>query len=152
MLFTAIAAIIGYSLLNFGAVRPANYFFLTIIASAVAGGCLLAGFLRRERWLASDWLLMGSIIAAHSLNHSPLAVTILVACLCWHAARSSQPKTLKFLKVLAVFGLAEAILGLVQHFIAPGWIFGYLNTTFRVTGTLINRNHYAGLLEMFVPV
>jgi O-antigen ligase len=56
------------------------------------------------------------------------------------------------LKVLAVFGLAEAILGLVQHFIAPGWIFGYLNTTFRVTGTLINRNHYAGLLEMFVPV
>jgi len=38
-----------------------------------------------------------------------------------------------------------------QYFIAPGWIFGYTNSG-AVSGTLINRNHFAGLLEMLIPV
>jgi O-antigen ligase len=34
----------------------------------------------------------------------------------------------------------------------PGWTFGYTNPVSRSSGTLINRNHFAGLLEIFIPV
>src|SRR5262249_40299835 len=34
---------------------------------------------------------------------------------------------------------------------SPGWIFGYINSAYRVSGTLINHNHFAGLLEMIIP-
>src|SRR5262249_52375092 len=46
----------------------------------------------------------------------------------------------------------EALLGLFQYLAAPGWIFGYVNSFNSSSGTLINRNHFAGLLEMIVPV
>ncbi len=43
----------------------------------------------------------------------------------------------------------HGLLGLFQYFVTPGWIFGYINSG--SSGTLINRNHFAGLLEMLVP-
>src|SRR5271170_4068989 len=47
--------------------------------------------------------------------------------------------------------MLEALMGLIQYFVAPGWIFGYVNDL-PVSGTLINPDHFAGLLELFVPV
>jgi len=55
---------------------------------------------------------------------------------------------------LIVIGLFEAFYGLVQYL--TGWqqIFGYVKRydLQEATGTYINRNHYAGLLEMLFPL
>jgi O-antigen ligase len=69
----------------------------------------------------------------------------------WIATQKFPLKTLSFLRFLIVIGVLEAILGLIQYFVAPGWIFGYQNLATITSGTLINRNHFAGLLEMIVP-
>jgi O-antigen ligase len=69
----------------------------------------------------------------------------------WYASTTNSA-ILRFFRFLLVLGVAEALLGLYQHFAAPGWIFGYQNVVNPVTGTLINRNHFAGLLEMLIPI
>src|SRR5262249_13763997 len=68
------------------------------------------------------------------------------------ASRNAPKNILRFFRSLLVLGVLEAVLGLVQYFLLPGWILGYQNTSFPISGTVINRNHYAGLLEMFLPV
>src|SRR5579862_2050469 len=80
-----------------------------------------------------------------------LTIWILSVGWAWIAARENVTSGVTYLKILAVIGVLEAILGLVQHFVAPGWIFDYQNTSNSMSGTLINRNHFAGLLEMLIP-
>jgi O-antigen ligase len=57
-------------------------------------------------------------------------------------------------KTLVTLGLFEAFYGLVQYL--TGWqkIFTYVKkyNLEQATGTYINRNHYAGLLEMLIPL
>jgi O-antigen ligase len=54
---------------------------------------------------------------------------------------------------LVSLGVFEALYGLIQYF--TGWqqIFAYVKTYYleEATGTYINRNHFAGLLEMILP-
>jgi O-antigen ligase len=53
-----------------------------------------------------------------------------------------------------LIGVFEALLGITQRFVSPGWILGYYQNRFSdVSGTLINRNHFAGLMSMltFIP-
>jgi O-antigen ligase len=81
-----------------------------------------------------------------------LAPALIAApCAYWAAVQKKQD-SIKFLQFLIITGVFEAFMGLVQFFVSPGWIFGYLNPYYRVSGTLINHNHFAGLLEMIVPV
>src|SRR5215467_9326798 len=58
----------------------------------------------------------------------------------------------RFFRYLLLLGILEALLGLVQYFLLPGWILGYQNPFYTTSGTLINHNHFAGLLEMLIPV
>jgi O-antigen ligase len=67
------------------------------------------------------------------------------------AARENPSRISRFFHLLVAIGMLEALMGFIQYFIAPGWIFGYQNAQ-PVSGTLINKNHFAGLLEMMVPV
>jgi hypothetical protein len=70
----------------------------------------------------------------------------------WRAARENGASALTYMKILVFVGIFEAFLGMVQHFVAPRWIPGYDGAANDlVTGTLINRNHFAGLLEMLIP-
>src|SRR5262249_38630394 len=84
----------------------------------------------------------------------PLWSTGIVAGIwAWYAtARNNQQGVVRFLKVLLAIGLFEALLSLAQFFVMPGWTFGYTNPVSRSSGTLINRNHFAGLMEIFIPV
>jgi O-antigen ligase len=71
----------------------------------------------------------------------------------WVAAQDNENGVLRFFKFLLLIGILEATLGLVQYLVAPGWILGYQNSSGTgVSGTLVNRNHFAGLLEMLIPV
>src|SRR5262249_49015221 len=78
---------------------------------------------------------------------------ILTGIWAWYAAtRNNEQAVVRFLKGLLAIGLFEALLGLAQFFIIPGWILGYINPVSRSSGTLINPNHFAGLMEMFMRV
>jgi len=55
---------------------------------------------------------------------------------------------------LAGAGAFQAIYGLAEYFSGHQHIFGYVKTRYTedATGTFINRNHYAGYLEMTLPL
>jgi len=57
------------------------------------------------------------------------------------------------LRTLVIVGLFEACYGLVQYLADWQYIFTYRKVfgTDNATGTYINRNHFAGLLEMVLP-
>jgi len=56
--------------------------------------------------------------------------------------------------MLVYVGVANAFFGLINYF--TNGYFGYFNPAspwgFAVTGTYINRNHFAGLMEMCIPI
>src|SRR5262245_7542956 len=56
---------------------------------------------------------------------------------------------------LIVFGLALAVFALVQHFTWEGRLFWMRPTTSTGAGTggpFVNRNHFAGYMEMLIPI
>src|SRR6266850_143749 len=55
---------------------------------------------------------------------------------------------------LAGAGAFQAIYGLAEYFSGHQHIFGYVKTRYTevATGTFINRNHFAGYLEMTLPI
>jgi len=57
------------------------------------------------------------------------------------------------LRTLVIVGLFEACYGLVQYLAGWQYIFTYRKVFYTddATGTYINRNHFAGLLEMVLP-
>jgi hypothetical protein len=81
-----------------------------------------------------------------------VSVALLAAGWAYFAAAKNHSRVIRFFHLLLVLGVLEALLGLIQYSIAPGWIFGYINNFYRTSGTLINRNHFAGLLEMLIPI
>ena len=108
----------------------------------------------------------GQIWDAHTrfrtLTIEPFAtrahLLILLACvigffLAYIASQGSHNRR-HFIVGLVVLGLFEAFYGLVQYL--TGWqhIFVYVKKydLQEATGTYINRNHYAGLLEMIFPL
>ncbi len=64
--------------------------------------------------------------------------------------------TAKRLRGLAIFltlyGLGMAVFALVQHFAWDGRFFWIRPTKATVFGSFVNRNHFAGYMEMLVPV
>src|SRR5215471_19408924 len=140
------------SLLTFGAVLPVTYFSLALIW-LIAAACVIIWRLLRRGNLTPPLIAAFLAGAAGIIFFGPkLALWIISGCWAWEAADDNPKKTLLFLRTMAAIGVLEALLGLFQYFVAPGWILGYQNTSGNmVSGTLINRNHFAGLLEMLIP-
>jgi hypothetical protein len=151
-MFTILTLLIGYSLLTFGAVLPNSWLLLKILWLGGIAGCLLMRTLRGRKLDARLVVLFALAAVLFEFTEPKLAVGFVAAAWAWAAAGRSESRTLRFLRVLLLIGLVEALLGLVQFFISPGWIFGYISPFYRSSGTLINHNHYAGLLEMLVPL
>src|SRR5438552_13361670 len=152
-MFAVLALLIVYSLLTFGAVLPNSWFVVTIVWLAALAGCLVLTAVRRDRLPAP--LIITFVLAAALFAAAPpkIAVGFTAALWAWAAtAMKGEKPVLRFFHVLLIVGLIEAAIGLMQFFLNPGWIFGYVNLNYRSSGTLINRNHFAGLLEMLMPV
>jgi O-antigen ligase len=151
-MFGILAILLGYSLLTFGAVLPANWFLLGIFWLIAIAITFAVHAFRRPSLDVS--LLLPFTFAAVLFAFLPVKLGVGVIALAWAyaAARNSDVAGgVRFFRVLVFIGVLEALLGLFQFFITPGWIFGYINAVYRVSGTLINRNHFAGLLEMLIP-
>jgi hypothetical protein len=151
MLFVAIAVIFVYSVLSFGAVLPHSSFFIAIALIVTAGFHLITSALRRNAWRYSDMALI-AVLLLPFLVPARLAIGFAIGFLGWAAAIGRAKQTLLFFRVLILVGVFESLVGMIQYFVTPGWIFGYINTVYPVSGTLINHNHFAGLLEMLIPV
>jgi len=65
-----------------------------------------------------------------------------------------EPARRAIITTLAASGAFQAIYGLAEYFSGHQQIFGYVKRYYTevATGTFINRNHYAGYLEMTLPL
>jgi O-antigen ligase len=87
---------------------------------------------------------------SQSLNYFAFALLIFLAA---QAIRSEeQYKT--FATVLAVFGFVLALFAIIQSLTSNGMIYWVRQPRFvsPIYGTYVNRNHYAGLMEMLAPL
>jgi O-antigen ligase len=152
-MFILLIAVIIYTLATFGAVLPSNWFLLVIVWSLGVGGWLVYQVFRGRGWHVMFLVLLFLSAVMFWILQPSWSTAIVAGIWSWHAtARSNQYGVIRFLKILLVVGVFEALLGLAQFFVMPGWIFGYVSAVSRSSGTLINRNHFAGLMEMFIPI
>ena len=138
------------ALLSFGAVQAHAFLFVTILW-LIAIATLVIWEAIRSKTLGHDMIAYVVLSAIALMIDHKMALGVMAAGWGMLATRNSTLKTLSFLKFLIAVGALEALLGLTQYFVAPGWIFGYHNDFYNSTGTLINRNHFAGFLEMVIP-
>lgn len=154
-MYAFLSTLLILAVLRFGAVERFAWLGLCLL---LTGGCVAWTLLTARRPgagsradLISAALIMGSILLA-LLVDPKLALGPMAGVWAWIAVRERPTRLIGFLHVLLALGVFEALVGLYQYFIRPGWIFGYLNTHYPTSGTLINRNHFAGLLGMLIPV
>jgi O-antigen ligase len=86
--------------------------------------------------------------------HFLIVVTCVIAFFLGYVVSQETGGKRRLTKAIVITGLGEALYGLVQYL--TGWqrIFGYEKKydLQEATGTYINRNHYAGFLEMVLPL
>ena len=119
------------------------------------------------RWLRPEPAVREAMPLQNAgINFFPLSIApyltrshalILVCCViafffAWILGRERESRR-RLMTWLVVLGAFEALYGLIQYL--SGWqrIFSYVKkyNLEEATGTYINRNHYAGLLEMAIP-
>lgn len=144
--------LICLALVTFGGVLPHAWLGLLLLWSVGAASLFV------WRWRSGNAVgpvfVLGmacSVIAAAFFPNSFL-VGLFAIPWAWEASRRNPKGTYRFVELLIVVGVAEALLGLLQNFVRPGWIFGYHNPWSVTSGTLINRNHFAGLMELLIPL
>ncbi len=82
-----------------------------------------------------------------------LAVGWIALWICVWLAVGAASQRRFLLVVLVLLGVLEAFYGLIQSVGGFDYIGGYFRNKGRIaTGTLINRNHYAALLNMLLPL
>jgi O-antigen ligase len=151
--FAVLSALLAVALLSYGGVL--NHAWLTleilwVIALTVVLAFQFVGRRTIDRTLVSFIAASGLTLL---LAQPKLAVGLMAVGWAYLATGRGNFRSIhKFFYFLLFVGCFEAVLGLVQYLIAPGWILGYQNPFYRTSGTLINRNHFAGLLEMLIPV
>jgi O-antigen ligase len=94
-----------------------------------------------------------SIEAFSTRTHALILLTCFVAFYFAQVVSKDPDRTLRLIVSLVALGTFEAFYGLIQYL--GGWqkIFFYVKKfdMEEATGTYINRNHYAGFLEMILP-
>jgi O-antigen ligase len=80
-----------------------------------------------------------------------LLIAFLIAATCLNG----QDRLIWTKYFLICFGFALALFGLIQHFAWNGEFYWFVNSTVPVSspfGPFVNHNHFAGYLEMIVPI
>jgi O-antigen ligase len=103
--------------------------------------------------LAGDTRHTLSVAPYQTVSHLLLLVTFLTAFYLAALVCEGRNAKRRLVYALVALGAFEAFYGLVQYL--TGWqqIFAYVKKYYleEATGTYINRNHFAGLLEMTLP-
>jgi O-antigen ligase len=158
--------------LAFGAVEAWAWALLSIL---VAGSLLLWAWAAVERgsarllWSplylpAAIFLLIGILQFEAGLSADAIAtrealvklvtdtVIFFLACQLWQDASPRDLRRLGF--AIPVLACGLALFGTLQFFASPGTIYGEVRPRWGgwIFGPYVNHNHYAGLMEMLIPV
>lgn len=149
-------------LLFYGAVEPVIYYplFLLLLVSALLATWSLPlqafGAIRFFPLLLVGLFLLAGILIQETLIGRGYLISALgwLALILTLALTTSSERTARWLFIfLILVGGAEAVYGLYQSLGGHDYIGGYHRGYGRLaTGTLINRNHFAGLLNMTLPL
>jgi O-antigen ligase len=170
LILSGVVALLLFGPLAFGATQPWSIFLLEFV-SALLLGLWVWKQLSAESWTVRDNPLFrpAAVLAAVALlqlifnwtayRHETYSQALLY---CAYAAlaflvtqtlrHSSQAKTLAL--VVTGYGLLLAAFALLQGLAPNGKIYWLYSPTFHgwIYGPYVNHNHYAGLMEMLVPV
>ncbi|MDX1382030.1 MAG: hypothetical protein R3190_00220 [Thermoanaerobaculia bacterium] len=153
----ALLAGLTWGLLRFGATREPDLYGLWIwLTPAVVSGLVL---LVRSRCRGASVIVLltaGALLAsAVWLRPTFSARGFTHLCIGWSAllvgyalARSGRRLTMLLFALLIVVGLAEIGYGALQHFDVVEGVLGRQGWGDLASGTLINPNHFAGLVNM----
>jgi O-antigen ligase len=151
-MFVFLATVLCLALIRFGGNVPEAWFGLGILFATATLVWMLKG-LRSGESLDTRFVVLAALAGGLAVFVDvKLALAPMAGVLAWEAVRRRPESLTAFFHFLLALGVFEAMLGLFQHFVAPGWILGYVNDAYPISGTLINRNHFAGLLGMLIPV
>ncbi|MGA2744412.1 MAG: O-antigen ligase family protein [Candidatus Sulfotelmatobacter sp.] len=154
----------------FGAVEPWSIFILE------AGSAILIGLWLRKQFLDGEFtiewnplflpmsgfgllILLQIVFGVTAYRHDTISGALLYcayAMLCFLSAqtlqRSSQARTIAV--ILALYGFTIAAFALLQGIAPNGKLFWVRQPSMggAIYGPYVNHNHYAGLMEMFVPI
>jgi O-antigen ligase len=154
----------------FGAVEPWSTFILE------AGAALLTGLWLRRQFLASEFTIQWNplflpmagfalliflqiILRTSAYKHDTISGALLYCAygmLCFLSAqivlRSSQAR--KIAVILAIYGFVLAAFALLQGISSNGKLYWFYPVSHGgwIYGPYVNHNHYAGLMELLVPI
>ncbi|MBI4459252.1 MAG: O-antigen ligase family protein, partial [Acidobacteria bacterium] len=163
VIFLGLMLCAGYAVLAFGGTQPVLFapaqIGVFLLFAAVLWGrhsLMLLPWKGPALLLAYAGLQSLSIGADSFLVHEHLLRLVAYLCFFFLAVQLGQSRRFRYRVALALIGLGllETVLGMVQYL--GGWqqIFTYKKIfyTEQATGTYINPNHFAGLLEMILPL
>lgn len=149
---TLIAAVLAWATLHLGAVQAID-FYPVFIALALLFMLSLADGIRIEWW---GWLLLIPLapMAVNGSNAFEVMQYIalwLAMVLAAHQMRKDLEEDVRvspMIYLILALGVVEALMGLAQSLRR----FAGQEISFFPMGTIYNRNHFAGFLEMLVPL
>lgn len=169
---STLAAVLALSTMAFGSVQAWAWALITgavLLCSTLWAWDVLDRRVLRLVWTplyfpATILLLLACLQFTAHLSADPAAtrealvklVTDLaiffLACQLWHDA---SPRRLRRLGLfVTVFACGLAFFGILQFFASPAMIYGIVKPRSGgwIFGPYVNHNHYAGLMEMLIPV
>lgn len=168
-IYYLLALVLCFSTIAFGLVEPQAAFLVFCIVFVLflilfllkIFGSLDAGFVKDRTLLpAAGFVLLSglSIFWSPSFGLSQRFWIFLMAALALYVTVSNLqlPRRAVYagLAVLILLGVGLCVYGLCQYFAAEPKVLNHAKTFYKgsLTATYVNRNHFAGLLEMLIPV
>jgi O-antigen ligase len=164
ILTAALVGTVAGAAIALGGTEPASFAAVEILLFALASCALWIGPRDGSRvwWsgpaLLAAYLICDAFVARPAVYLARVQLLAVAACLCGFclaalAARHSEAR-LFIWTILIALGFAEALYGLVQY--TTDWqqvlAFKKVEYVAQATGTYINPNNFAGLLEMLLPL
>ncbi|HUJ32987.1 MAG TPA: O-antigen ligase family protein [Candidatus Acidoferrum sp.] len=113
---------------------------------------LVPGWLRGQSYSGSRFVTL-SVAPYSSRSDFLILLACLIALFFAYAVGQDRDRKRRLILALMALGTAEAFYGLIQYLMNWQRIFWYAKKydLEEATGTYINRNHFAGFLEMILP-
>jgi O-antigen ligase len=118
------------------------------------GGLLLVAIIQSVGLRGADGRVSSLSMDVEATRAAALVLFFLLICMLIAANFFERGERLrKLASFVVVFGMALAIFSLIQYFTWSGSIYWLRPTQWNtVFGPFVNRNHYAGYMEMLVPI
>lgn len=162
-------ALLVLAAMSFGAVKPWGVFGIRVGAvllfSIWAARQIISEELRIPSaflplvifgaWIAAQWTF-GITVYRYQTEQNWLTYLAYLFMMFAAATIAANPERLRrFLTALAVFGALLAVFAMIQDVSgskAIYWMFQPSDVAAQIYGPFVNRNHYAGLMEMLAPL